>query len=229
VLVPLLAYLALGLVAGALAVLGLGLLRDTVGAHVTRFDEQVLLRAAGLRSPLLDRLMLELTTLGNGAVVLLVVTVAALFLYLTRHRYSALLLMVAVSGGVVLNQILKYWFQRPRPTIIEWETHATSLSFPSGHAMSSIIAFGAVALLVSRLEPTRLMRRLTWLGAAGLILGIGFSRVYLGVHYPSDVVAGYTVGLAWTAYVVSGIAVLRFFAGQQPEVHRAEKDLDAQL
>ena len=94
--------------------------------------------------------------------------------------------------------------------------------------MTAMIAYGSVAFLVGRLEPTPALRRATWIVATMVILAIGISRVYLGVHYPSDVIAGFVAGLAWLAFVTSGITAIEFFASRKPEVRAEEQDLDAE-
>lgn len=175
------------------------------------FDERVLIWVAGHRNPALDYIMPRLTTLGAGIVLIMIVLVSATFLWLTHHRWSAYLLVAGVAGGIIFNNILKLIFARPRPDAVEWGDQVVSLSFPSGHAMSSIIVYGSVAYLVSRLEPTRTMRTTTWIVAALLILGIGFSRTYLGVHYPTDVLGGFLAGAAWVALAAASGRAARYF------------------
>jgi undecaprenyl-diphosphatase len=222
---PVLLFAGLGLLVGALGVLIIRITAALAGPRVTRFDEAALQWFETRRTPLLDRAMLELTTLGNMAVVGMVVLVAAVFLYVTRHRYSALLLMVAAFGGMALNSVLKLYFHRPRPAVVGWATEVHSPSFPSGHALTALAAYGAVAYLVGRLEPSSRLRWLSAAVAALLIAGIGVSRLYLGVHYPSDVLAGFAVGAVWVAYVVAGIALLRFLAQGRAQVRSDERDL----
>ncbi len=170
--------------------------------------------------------MLEITALGTGLVVMTIVVVAATFLYLTDHRYSALLLLIATLGGEVLNTILKAHFDRPRPQVFAWATTAFDSSFPSGHAMNSVIVYGTVAYLAARLQKTRLARNITRTIALTLVLLISFSRVYLGVHYPSDVLAGVTIGLAWAAFCMASLEAVRVFAERfKPRELKHEKHL----
>jgi undecaprenyl-diphosphatase len=104
---------------------------------------------------------------------------------------------VATSGGEVLNLVLKDLFDRPRPDIQLHLALVNSPSFPSGHAMESAVIYFTLAALLARLvEPRRLKLYLLGLAALFIFL-VGMSRVYLGVHYPSDVLAGWTAGLAW--------------------------------
>ena len=154
-------------------------------------------------TPLLTQIATELTYLGTGSVVLMIVAVAALFLWHTEHKHSARLLLAAVAGNILLNGMLKLWFSRPRPAVFEWQTHAASSSFPSGHAMSATVCYGTVAYLVIRLQKHHWSRVLTGTAAVILIVLICTTRLYLGVHYPSDVIAGMLVGLAWAAFCMA--------------------------
>jgi undecaprenyl-diphosphatase len=151
-----------------------------------------------------------------------------LFLWITKHKWSVYLLWISVVGGQVLNQVLKQIFHRPRPSVVVWGQNVTTLSFPSGHAMTSIITYGAIAYLVGRLGSTVVMRRAVWAVAGVLILSISFSRMYLGVHYPTDVLAGLFGGAAWLAFAASGLAAVEYFAHRRPETQAEEKDLHAE-
>ena len=191
------------------------------------FDDAVLRWLQLHRSPALDKFMLEMTVLGSGSVLIVMVITASLFLWLTKHHWSVYVLAFGLVGGEVLNSVLKAWFDRPRPTSVLWLTQVTSFSFPSGHAMESMIAYGSIAYLIGRLEPTLLLRRVTW-GVAIIIVGlIGFSRMYLGVHYPSDVIAGYLIGIAWVGLVAATIEAVAYFAKRRPVTHAEEHDLPA--
>jgi undecaprenyl-diphosphatase len=164
------------------------------------FDDAVLKWIGSNRPPWVESAMLEITFLGTGLVVMVLVGVAALFLWLTQHRYSAALLLVSTAGGLLLNSVLKAGFSRPRPQIFTWGTHALTSSFPSGHAMSAAVVYGTVAYLAARLQKRAWARALTMVVAFVLILLIAASRLFLGVHYPSDVFAGLLVGLAWAGF-----------------------------
>ena len=176
------------------------------------FDDTVLKWLAGHRTPLLDAAMLEITFLGTGTVVLMIVAISGLFLWLTKHKYSALLLLISTVGGILMNNLLKAGYGRPRPQLVEWGTHVVSWSFPSGHAMSAAVVYGTVAYLAARLQERHLHRLVTLLCAAVLILLIGFSRLYLGVHYPSDVIAGIIIGLAWAGFCMATLEAIQLYA-----------------
>ena len=224
-----LTYLSFGFIVGVAAVWGFAAIAgEVLEGSTQRFDEAVLTWVATHRTEMLDQVALEVTALGNTLTLSVLVLIVASFLWLTHHRYSVALIFIAIAGGGALNWLLKDIFARPRPDVVEWATHVSSASFPSGHAMSAMVAYASVAYLGGRLEPTRLMRGLTWAFAALLIIAIGASRIYLGVHYPSDVLAGFTAGLAWTAFVVSGIHAVRYFARRKPGIEEEERDLDAE-
>src|SRR5690606_34823316 len=145
--------------------------------------------------------------LGSGAATWVVLLVASAVLWPTRHRLHLLLLWIVLPGGRLLGAWLKTLFDRPRPAPTGWELEVfgypvgfpASPAFPSGHAINAVTIFGTLAYLAIRLAPATRARRLALAAAAGSILLIGLSRVYLGVHYPSDVLAGYLAGFAWAA------------------------------
>jgi undecaprenyl-diphosphatase len=205
------------LVFGALiAVLGTYLFAEIAKlvrrGYTQPFDDAVLRWMNGHQVPWLQRLMVEVTMLGTWIVVLSIVSIAALFLWLTRHRYSAALLLVSTAGGIGLNNILKIGFSRPRPHIFEWGTTASTSSFPSGHAMSATVVYVTVAYLAARLQKTRWARLATLAVAGVMVAMICFSRLYLGVHYPSDVAAGVIIGLAWASFCMATLEAIQRFA-----------------
>lgn len=220
------AFVSLGFVAGFIAAWLFGLLgRVVLGGATQAMDVAVLRAVAAVRTPLLDQVALDVTSLGNVAVLVMIVLVASAFLFLSRHRHSAYLLWIAVVGEEIINWTLKSAYDRPRPTAVIAETKVLSTSFPSGHAMASFVAYGAIALLVGRLTENRRMQHATWLVAGLVILVVGSSRVYLGVHYPSDIIGGYLAGFAWLAILASTLTALRFFAPRRPELEQEEEDL----
>jgi undecaprenyl-diphosphatase len=222
------AFLGIGLAVGLGAAGFFALVAAAVETGVTeRLDSRVVHWFADRRSPVLDHVMLEITTLGNGLVLFMLVAIVSAFLWLTHHRWSVYLLIVGVVGGQLVNNLLKSMFGRPRPDTVQHVDQVLTLSFPSGHAMTAFIAYGSVAYLVGRLEPTNSMRRTTWAIAGSIILAIGVSRVYLGVHYPSDVLGGFMAGLAWLLFVAASVKAVRFFAPRRPETRGEERSLDS--
>jgi undecaprenyl-diphosphatase len=222
------ASLALALIVGVLATAAFGILAEAVRGGATQaFDETVLRWLEARRTPALDEIMLEITTIGSGIPLILMVGVAVVFLWVTRHHWSVYFLLLGTIGGQLLNRALKMYFGRERPVVVEWGQFVDTASFPSGHAMSSFIVFGSIAYLVARIAPTRTLKRFTWGLAAAMIVAVGVTRMYLGVHYPSDVLAGFIAGLAWVSLVAACMAALRYFAPRRPETRREEHDLEA--
>ncbi len=203
-------FLVAGFVIAALGTIGFVEIAEHVrSGSTTGFDDSVLVWIGQHRSVRMDAVMLEITALGTGTVVLMIAALSALFLSLTQHKFSALLLFVATAGGIVLNGILKFGFHRPRPHIIPWGTNAVASSFPSGHAMSAIVVYGTVAYLAARLHERRWARWLTMFFAVVVILFICYSRMYLGVHYPSDILAGLLIGVAWAGFCMATLEAVQ--------------------
>ena len=200
-------------------------LAEKVRAGTTQgFDDAVMRWMAAHQVKGIQTAMLEITSLGTGTVVGMIVFVAGMFLWLNQHKHSAILLIAATLGGMVLDNLLKIGFNRPRPKIFEWGTYAVSSSFPSGHAMSSVIVYGTVAYLAARLQRNVASRILTMTFAAVMIVAICASRLYLGVHYPSDVLAGVVIGLAWAAFCMAVLEAAQLYAKRNaPQLLADEK------
>ena len=222
------AFLFVGLALLIGATLAFTAIADEVSeGDVQRIDDSILLWMNAHANPTLDAAALEITALGGVAVVWTVILISSVFLWQTKHRWSVFLLWVAVIGGNAINFTLKGLFGRPRPQLFEWRTpFAPHSSFPSGHSTTAVVLYITLAYLLARLQPSRLMRRLTLAVAGVLAVLIGVSRVYLGVHHPSDVLAGFTRGLAWATFCALGIEAVRFFRAKKPEVAEQEKGLE---
>jgi len=156
-----------------------------------------------LSNPILDAVMGTFTNLGSTIVVVPLFVVALVLLIWRRHRREALFLAASMAGSLVLNQSLKLIFQRPRPQLA-WAQVQPEYSFPSGHAMNSIVFYVAVALIVWVLWGRRAGLIATVL-AIVLALLIGTSRIYLGYHYFTDVVGGLLAGAAWLIIVAAAL------------------------
>jgi len=145
-----------------------------------------------------------LTQLGASNFTLM--TAAAIAPALWRQRVLFAGWIAAFAGGVGLEYLFKAIMQRARPPFAAAILHHPTYSFPSGHAMASIVGYTMLAYLIVRLTGWRgRRRRAVFAGAAALILALGFSRVYLGVHYPSDVLGGFAIGGAWVALCLTVI------------------------
>lgn len=160
-------------------------------------DIAVLTWVRGLSTPWLDTITRAVTQLGGPLFVPTVTIVLVVVLWLKRYRDHALLIMAGVGGASVLSLALKAFFARARPELWPSLVTETTFAFPSGHAMASS---ALAASIVAALWFTR-WRSLALLVGLIYVLAIGFTRLYLGVHYPSDIVAGWFVALAWVAAV----------------------------
>lgn len=160
----------------------------------------------GIATPGLDTFMRVMTELGSIIVVGPVLVVALVALVWARRRREAVFLVVAIGGSVVLNQSLKLIFERPRPQL-EWAHVIPEYSFPSGHAMNSLVFYLALALIAWRIWGRRVGIVAVGLGAV-LALLVGISRIYLGYHYFTDVVAGFLAGLAWLLLLAAAFGAL---------------------
>lgn len=141
----------------------------------------------------------DITALG-GATMLGIWTIGlALWWFLKERRREAVALLSAVASAFLVNILLKQGFARPRPDLVEHGATVTSASFPSGHAMVSTVAYVTIATTIARTEKRIGPRCYVLFGVLLLIAAIGVSRVYLGVHWPSDVVAGWLAGSVWAA------------------------------
>jgi undecaprenyl-diphosphatase len=168
------------------------------------FDESILraLRQAGdLKEPIgpvwLKGVARDITVLGGVTVITMACLGSAGFLALRRKWGALLLVLISIGGGAIVSTVLKQWFERPRPTEVAHLTEVHSLSFPSGHSMLSAITYLTLGSLLARTTGDRRIK-IYILTMAVLLAGmIGVTRVYLGVHYPTDVLAGWCAGISW--------------------------------
>jgi undecaprenyl-diphosphatase len=161
------------------------------------FDRAILTWIHGHSVGWLDTSAIELTALGSSVVLwVIALALSVLLWHLQKHRYVALI-WFACSGSLVLNQTLKVAFGRSRPDVFEKLVDVGHLSFPSGHAMNSMVFYTVAAYSIGHVVGPGRARHGTYAFAAVVIAMVGFTRLYLGVHYPSDVLAGYAVGYVW--------------------------------
>lgn len=202
--------LSLGLVAAAGALYLFAELAEEVAEGDARASDESALRALNRwASPPVTAFMRGVTRLGSNEV-LIVVGAAALVAFLfAGWRRAAGALAVTMAGAALLNVLLKLAFRRERPAPFFDAAPPESYSFPSGHALLSFCLYGVLAaVLAARLEGRR-ARALVWAAAALLVLLVGLSRIYLGVHYPSDVLAGYSAAFVWVVAVASADRLLQ--------------------
>jgi len=208
-------YLGLHLTVGLLAAAGGlwlfgGLAEDLLtGDPIVHFDRVLDAYLHARATPPLTTFFLIVTALGSiETIVLLGVVVAAFFAWRRRWLFLGSWL-AAVAGSAVLNHLLKGLFERPRPYFEHPLLIETSYSFPSGHAMESFVVYGMLAYFVILTLRSWESRVAVVFGAALLVVLIGFSRMYLGVHYLSDVLAGYAAGGVWLSALITGVETIR--------------------
>jgi undecaprenyl-diphosphatase len=171
-----------------------------VEGHADSFDRSTSLALYELHSDVLFWVMYGFTTIGSGPC--LWASVILVSLLAVRRGYWQMAIVLAGNGLLVhlVNVGLKQWFVRARPTLFDVITRPVTWSFPSGHAMSAVQVWGAIAAVLIALYPRR--RVVCVACAVSLIAGIGLSRVYLGVHWPTDVLAGVLAGIPFLAVTV---------------------------
>jgi len=183
------------------------------------FDRKILLamRQPGDRSPIgppaLPEIARDVTALGGATVLGLLTLATGGFLLLDGKRHLAIFVYGSVASGFVVSSVLKNLFQRPRPDLVPYATNFSSASFPSGHSMLSALTYLTLAALLARAQERKRLRAYLLLVAAMLTFLVGLSRVYLGVHWPTDVLAGWTAGASW--------AVLCWLVARWLQSHRA--------
>ncbi|RED41562.1 phosphatase PAP2 family protein [Paenibacillus sp. VMFN-D1] len=186
--------LVMSLVLGVLFVIMMVL----VGAdRIAWFDQSIIDAVQGMENEGLTRIMKGFTFLGSSLVATLLSVIAFLFLWLVlRHRKELLMFLLSVGGSEIWNIIIKNWMQRQRP-----DTHRlieiSGFSFPSGHSMAAFALYGTLTYLLWRHIPALAGRIAMIVIGVALTLLIGISRIYLGVHYPSDVFGGYLASATW--------------------------------
>jgi len=139
----------------------------------------------------------DVTALGSAAVITIVLVAVIGFVAIRRQYHALGLIIVSVAGGGLINLLLKHFFARPRPDLVEPLMRETSASFPSGHSLLSAVVYLTLGALLTRLVQPKRLKLYIITTALFLSFIVGLSRVYLGVHYPTDVLAGWTVGLVW--------------------------------
>lgn len=208
-------YLGLHLTLGALVLIGAtwlfgGIAEDIVDKDpLVIVDTQVAAWLHARATPLLTTFMLVITHLHSTLAVSIIAFVVALLLLYRRSWYWLLALVLAVPGGMLLNVLLKLAFHRTRPAFDNPILTLRTYSFPSGHTMAATVLYGVLAaLVVSKIQTWR-WRVLAILVACFMILLVGFSRIYLGAHYLSDVLGAMAEGLAWLALCLTAVETVR--------------------
>jgi len=202
--------LVIGLLTAAAAlILFTWLGREILEGEVLAFDESFRTLVHDLASPRITTLMRAASLYGGPVVLVPAGLVAAVAFLVHGWRRGALLVVVTLAGAGLLNGLLKFSFARVRPASFFDYPLPGSPSFPSGHALYAASVFGGLAVLLTARIRSLLLQLAIWFVATALILLVGLSRVYLGVHYPSDVLAGYAIGVVWVTAVAFGDRLAR--------------------
>lgn len=166
------------------------------GEGILAFDAQIIAYVQSFVTPEMTAFVLSLTEFGSVKYVVAFVLILGTGLFFTQHNKLALFVVVASGGGAALNLILKNMISRDRPNILPI-IEASGYSFPSGHSMGSLIFYGSAAFVIVYFTKESLTKWGSVLALSIFISSIGVSRIYLGVHYPTDVIGGFAMGIAW--------------------------------
>ncbi len=174
------------------------LLDEVNEGETQRVDEWAIRNIGGYDAPAwLDEIGRDLTALGGIAVLSIVTLAVGGYLLIEGKTRTLILLAVATIGALVLSFVLKDLIDRPRPELVQHRSYVMTKSFPSGHSMLSAAVYLTLGTLLARLTTRRILK-CYYIGIAMLMTGlVGISRVFMGVHWPTDVLAGWTAGLAW--------------------------------
>jgi undecaprenyl-diphosphatase len=203
---------------------------EIVAGEIFTMDETILLLMrnadnpeVAIGPPWLQQVGQDITALGGNAVLTLISIWVMLFLYLVNKGRLALVVLLATGGALLASLLLKSGFDRPRPEVISHATLVYTSSFPSGHSMLAASTYLTMGALLAQSQKRRRIKALIIITSVLLTFLIGISRIYLGVHWPTDVVAGWAVGAAWA---VGCSYLARHFARQdsQPAIIEVDKN-----
>jgi undecaprenyl-diphosphatase len=216
------------LVSGALILCGIwffvALADEVIEGGTERIDRRILLAMRNphdLRDPVgpkvVEEAVRDITGLGGVTILGLLTAAVAGFLVLDGKRRMALFVCASVASGALASNALKLAFNRPRPDLVPHGMYTVSTSFPSGHSMLSAVTYLTLGALLSRSEKRKRVKAYFLVLAALLTMLVGISRVYLGVHWPSDVLAGWTAGAVWALLCWTGARWLQSRRTIEPE------------
>jgi undecaprenyl-diphosphatase len=204
---------------------------DVMQGQTQSFDERILLalRTEGdptdpIGSKAWEDIGRDITALGGYAFLILLMIGVSGYLFLARKREMGWFLIAAVVSGFIMTMTLKSVFQRPRPDIVTHISHVSTSSFPSGHSMMSMVVFLTMGALLARISTRRRLKIYCMTVAVVLSLLVGCSRVYVGVHYPTDVLAGWSAGVVWAtlACLIASWLERKGFIGLHERVKESE-------
>ena len=197
---------------------------EVVEGSTAALDEALLLALrdpADVTQPLgpawIEEMMRDFTGLGGTGVLTLITLAVSGYLLLRRKHKAALAVLVAVGIGILISTLIKMGFDRSRPDLVPHGSYVYTASFPSGHSMMSAVVYLTLAVMLARIQAQWRVKIYVLICAIVLTVLVGFSRVYLGVHWPSDVLAGWSVGAAWALACWLGTLLLQRRGRIEPE------------
>ena len=207
-------YLTIGIIITLFFVyLFFGILRDYIGqAKLVQFDLRVLNLFSTFRYPTLNHQALFVTYLAKGEVIAIGVIVFSLILILLKNWRFLNALLISVLGGEIFVWIIKNLIDRPRPPLVNALVNETTYSFPSGHTFVSLAFYGLLVYFVIQSEKNKFFKIISFIGGLILILLVGLSRIYLGAHWPSDVLASFVSGAAWLSIIITSLKIKNKFS-----------------
>jgi len=177
---------------------------EVIEGDTKAIDESILLSFRETDNPAeprgahwVEEIARDLTGLGGTAILTVLSLATAGYLALRGRIHTTYYLVAAIGGGILISSLLKLGFNRPRPELVPHGSYVYTASFPSGHSMMSAITYLTLGALLARVESSRAIKAYLLIMAVAVTVFIGISRVYLGVHWPTDVLAGWAVGAAW--------------------------------
>lgn len=198
---------------------------ELVEQELDSTDSRILIALSKWRTPSLDSMAVDITALGSVPVLFLVVGCVGVVLALDRQWWLVAHLLAASIGGALFTAFFKAYWARERPHVISRIMEMPGFSYPSGHSLAAASVLVSLGLLAQRLLAARAARAATMGAAFVLIALVGASRMYLGVHYPSDVLAGVLFGVGWALLVEAGMRVGRArFERRQPDQRRSRPE-----
>lgn len=205
--------ITIGFIIGALALNGFLELTDRLRQeNLGPFDEKVTSFIYDYRSEQMTKFVTFITDLGDVITYAIIIVVVAVWLLVGKKNIRWLIQsFIILTSTSLLNILIKHYIDRPRPDLEMRLVEASSYSYPSGHSMCALAFYGFLIYLAYKKVEHRWIKVLAFIFLPLLILGIGASRVYLGVHYPSDVIAGFAAGLFWLVFLIMLVNIFRFY------------------
>jgi len=182
----------------------------TPDGSIQNFDEGILRWVETLRTPFMNAMMLDITALGGLALTVVLGLLCVIMFFLVRDPAAALHLFLTSAGGFFISSWTKNLISRPRPSIIPQLIHVSGFSYPSGHSVTSAAIYLTMAILACR-HFKSITTRVILISLSGVMIAlISFSRIYLGVHYPSDTMSGALMGMTWALIMPALFAKTHF-------------------